>query len=281
MKYPRPRKFLVITVVITIAIASVKSVLAGSDFVWAELRIDLFDIVYALDYRVLLAANGKPSNGYPDYTSGWLGVYLGQFNGQPYSAQFTQVGLLTKSNGIRWFVYAEPGITCLRGQPAWGTLGCEGSVNDLVQIGSWHSVELVTYNQGFWIARVYESNGVAHDVAKIWSNSLTIYRAGSVTEEAYAVGQDPHLLASFYHWHPQYLKGGVGWQEWPKSDGSNSHIYVTDLNGQNSFCPQYYGANPNYGNDEHAWYAGMGGLQCFWLLFPTHYYDYLPLILNE
>lgn len=277
MKHSLLRHTLAITILTATVVVTAKVALAGNDFVWGELRVDLFDVAHALDYRVLLLANGKPNSGYPDYTTAWFGVYLAPYNGQPYSAQFTQVGLLTKSNGIRWFVYAEPGVTCLRGQPAWGNLGCEGNVNDLVQIGSWHWVELVTYNQGFWIARIYESNGTPHDVAKIWSTSITIYRAGSVTEEAYAISQDPHLTALFYHWHPQYLKGGVGWKEWPKSDGNNSFIYVTDLNGQNTFCPQYYGANPNYANDEHAWFAGMGGQKCSWLLSPA-YHHYLPLV---
>jgi hypothetical protein len=262
-------------------LAFVITVAAGNDFVYGELRVNLGEIYNAKDYQVWLNATALPSGGYPDYTTAWLGVELAQYNGQPYSAQFSQVGLLTKSDGIRWFVYAEPGVTCLRGAQAWGNRGCQGSVGDLVSLGNWHKVELVTYQQGFWIARVYTSNNVGYDVAQIWSTSSRIYRAGSVTEEAYGVAQDPYLTASFYHWHPQYMIPGSGFKDWHESDsGGTSKIYVTDLNSQNTFCPQHYGIRPNFYNDERAWYAGSGGEQCWWLLFPSAHI-YLPLVIQD
>lgn len=252
---------------------------AGNDFVYGDLRVDVSEIYSAKDYRVWLNATALPSGGFPDYTTAWLGVRLAQFNGQPYSAQFSQVGLLTKSDGIRWFVYAEPGVTCLRGSQAWGNMGCQGSVGDLVSLGTWHQVELVTYQQGFWIARVYDNNDVGYDVAKIWSTSTRIYRAGSVTEEAYGALQDPYLTTSFYHWHPQYMIPWSGFKDWLESDSSGeSHIYVTDLNGQNTFCPQHYGIRPNRFGDERSWYAGSGGENCLWPLFPSEHL-FLPLVI--
>jgi hypothetical protein len=256
-------------------------VLAGNDFVVGYLRVDLSEVYNARDYRVLLNADNQPSGGYPDFTNGWFGVDLANGNGpSPYPDQFTQVGLVTKSDGIHWFVYAEPGVTCLRGNQTYGTLGCEGVSGDLVSLSTWHWVELVSYGQGYWIARVYESNEVAHDVARISSTSNRIYTATSTTEEGYTVSQDPYLTASFHHWHPQYMTTN-GFQDWPQSEpGHFSEIYTTDLNGQNTFCPQYYGANPVEWGDERAWFAGTGGQQCNWPLFPP-YHAYLPLILDN
>jgi hypothetical protein len=269
-----------------VAAVMVAVVTAGSDFVYGELRVDLSAVYGAGDYRVTLLANDNPSSGSPSYTTAWLGFNLAQYNGQPFSGQFSQVGLLTRNDGIHWFVYAEPGVTCLLGSQYWGTCngrscGCLGNVSNLVSLNTWHLVELVTYGQGYWIARVNEANGNAHDVAQIWSSSTRIYRAGATTEEAYTGNQDPYLTASFYHWHPQYMASGVGFQEWPASaGGNNSFIHVTDLNGQNTFCPQHYGATPNILGDERLWFAETGGQQCSWLLFPS-VHIYLPTTLKD
>jgi hypothetical protein len=72
------------------------------------------------------------------------------------------------------------------------------------------------------------------------------------------------------------MVAGTGFREWPTSSGGNdSYIYVTDLNGQNTFCPQHYGATPNILGDERLWFAGTGGQLCSWLLFPS-VHAYLP-----
>ena len=105
---------------VILAAATMTVALAGNDFLWAELRVDLPVVYNARDYIVELRATGQPLGGYPDYTTAWLGINLAQGNGQVFSEQFTQVGLLTDSQGPRWFVYAEPGVICLQGSPAWG-----------------------------------------------------------------------------------------------------------------------------------------------------------------
>ncbi|MFQ6057696.1 MAG: hypothetical protein ACE5MB_02295, partial [Anaerolineae bacterium] len=248
----------------------------GWDFVIGDLRVDLSEVYYARDYKVHLLADDKPSSGMDnDFTAAWLGVFLAQPNGQPGSGQFSQVGLKTDKNGIYWFVYAEPGVTCDRGSHP-DPYHCYGAYGDLVTLGSWHQVELVTYGQGYWIARVYEANGTAHDVAKIWSNSDRIYLARSDTEEGYFETSDPYLTARFYHWHPQYMKWGVGWQEWPASSGSIANSIWTDaINGLDP-CPSHYGADPYWTGDPRAWFAGTGGKWCdVDPLFPT-VYTYLP-----
>ncbi len=254
---------------------------AGNSFIVADLRVDLPAVYQSRDYRVLLASWDKPNTGDTrNFTTAWLGVFLGQYNGQPFSGQFSQVGLQTTRSGIRWFVYAEPTVTCLEGtQPPNDPYHCYGSYGQLVNLYQWHSVELVKYPQdNFWIARVYETDGTGHDVAKTWSASNRIYLARSDTEEGYYEDSDPHITASFYHWHPQYMDWGIGWQEWPRSTGGagNSTIWVWP----SSICPNYYGATPNMFGDERSWFAGTGGQVCYWLLFPSTRL-YLPLILKN
>jgi hypothetical protein len=259
-----------------IGVAAVSA--AGNSFIVADLRVDLPEVYLSRDYRVHLAAWDKPSTGNPDdFTAAWLGVFLAQYNGQPFSGQFSQVGLQTMRRGIRWFVYAEPTVTCLEGfQP--DPYHCYGSYGQFVNLYQWHIVELVKYPQdNFWIARVYDANGTAHDVAKIWSTSNRIYMAHSDTEEGYYETTDPYITAKFYHWHPQYMDWERGWQDWPCSTGGtgNSTIWASP----ESICPTHYGATPNMFGDERAWFAGTGGTVCFWLLFPC-YHLFLPLILK-
>lgn len=269
---------LALTLCVTSAVAIVLA--EGNDFVIGDLRVDLSEVYNARDYKVHLLANDKPSSGSDDdFTTAWLGVFLAQYiPGVPDSGQFSQVGLLTKKDGIRWFVYAEPTVTCLRG---WhdpdDDRHCYGFVNDLVALGSWHQMELVKYTQNnYWIARVYDSNGIAYDVAKIWSDSNRIYLARSDTEEGYVESSDPYLTASFYHWHPWYMKWGTGWQEWPESSGDNCNsIWTEAINGPDP-CPAHYGADPYWTGDPRAWFAGTGGKWCdVDPLFPATY-TYLP-----
>ena len=267
---------LALTLCVTSAVAIVLA--EGNDFVIGDLRVDLSEVYYARDYKVHLLANDKPSSGSDDdFTTAWLGVFLAQYiPGVPDSGQFSQVGLLTKKDGIRWFVYAEPTVTCLRG---WhdpdDDRHCYGFVDEIVTLGSWHQVELVKYTQNnYWIARVYDSGGTAYDVAKIWSDSNRIYMARSDTEEGYVESSDPYLTASFHHWHPQYM--GTGWQEWPESSDDNCNsIWTEAINGPDP-CPDHYGADPYWTGDPRAWFAGTDGKWCdVDPLFPATY-TYLP-----
>lgn len=252
---------------------------AGNSFIVGDLRVDLPSVYEARDYRVLLGAWDKPSTGdRRNFTTAWLGVFLAQYNGQPDSGQFSQVGIETKRDGVRWFVYAEPGVTCLRGSHP-DPRHCYGDYSDLINLGEWHRVELVKYTQdNFWIARVYETNGTGHDVATISSTSNRIYLARSDTEEGYYESTDPYITASFYHWHPQYMDWGIGWQDWPQSTGGtgSSTIWVSPA----AICPDHYGATPNMFGDERSWFAGTGGRVCSWLLFPSTH-AYLPIVLKN
>lgn len=267
---------LVVSATAAIALAS-----GGNDFLNGELRVDQPAIYNAGDYRAQLSAGITPSSGV-DYTTAWLGVDLAQYTGVTYSGLFSQVGLLTDSTGVHWFVYTEAGAYCLMGNQAWGTFGCEGNPGDLVSLGPWYRVEIINVGSGYWYFRVYDINGNFHDLAFTHvNNSTRIYRAYATEEEAYTVATDPYLPAAFYISHPQYLLTSGYWQEWPWSEGGHDNtIIAKDNYNNNTFCPQQYGANPNYAGDERAWYAGTNGQVCWWLLFPSSHV-YLPLILNN
>lgn len=260
---------------------------AGNDFIVTDLRVDLGGVYNALDYKLSLGSyEGYPGN-HPTYTAGWLGIYLANNPGL-FGKQFTQVGIITDSTGIYWFVYAEPGVTCLRGSYYWWnaqagkSLGCIGNIGDLVGFNRYHDVELVSYQHGEWIARVSDQFGVAHDVATIPSASVYIYGAQANVEEAYVQNQDPYELAQFMLWHPKYYDYNYGtFVDWPPSEGSNKNtLSTTDLNGINSFCPQHYGAIVNINNDERSWYGGTNGNICDWMMFPGDH-NYLPIIVKD
>jgi hypothetical protein len=230
---------------------------AGNDFVDTELRIDLFSVYQSRDYIHTLFVGGNPSGGSGAYTTAWLGVNLAQFTGEPYSALFSQVGFITDSIGVKWFVYSEAGVQCLQGNPAWGDLGCVGNYGELATIGNWQNVELVTYGEGFWIARIYDQYGSPFDVAKFMVDSLRIYRATVATEEAYSGESDPYILASFWHNHPKYMIWGYGFQDWVASSGGNNNYLFTSPPG---ICPDHYVAKLNwFGDDPRIWFAGSAG----------------------
>ncbi len=240
------------TVFLFVAMLPATALAAGNDFIATTLRVDLASVNSAKDYIHTIYTGGLPNNGGTgDFTTAWLGAYLTP------SGTFTQVGFMTDRNGPTWFVYSEAGVECLQGHPVYGNLGCQGNYYDRATIGNWQSVELVTYNQGFWIARVYDQYGVALDVAKILYNDSTnaIYGAFAYTEEGYTESTDPYMLASFYHSHPQYFIGGTGYPftDWPASSGGNNNvIYATPA----SICPGHYSAKLKINGDPRIWYAG-------------------------
>ena len=248
------------------AASSVPAV-GGNDFVDVELRVDRAAVNQAGDYRsVILAAAAPRRTG--GFTNGWLGVNLAPFTGQVYSAQLAQVGLMTSDAGLQWFVYAEPGVQCVRGTPAWiggdGVVrGCVGAVGDLVALGQWHTVELATYGQGFWVARVTDAAGVSHDVARILSGSRRIYRAMEVSEESWWTATDPGLTMAYGHRHPQYWVPGQGFTDWPGSvDGQRNDLYTAPTGVCRGPAAAGYGARVAVAGDPRSWWAGNGGAVC-------------------
>jgi hypothetical protein len=253
----------------------------ANDFIVGSLRVDLDEVANAWDYKIDLLATSLPENSSSGFTTVWLSVDLDHQPGLD-GAKFTQVGLLTDQNGIHWFAYSEAGVGCLRGQVYWrfangSPKGCLGNIADVVQLNQWHTVELVTYGQGYWIARVYEADGVtARDVVTISSSLERIWDAGATMEEGFLGASDPFMEGTFYLHHPRYQVSNGSFSLWPRSDGNNSTLYALPA----SICPSHYGATPNIDNNEYKWLAGTGGQICNWTLFPPLLYRYLPLIIK-
>ena len=279
MMYYKAFKGLIGMIILFILIFT--SVKAGNDFITVDLRTDVPEVLNSLDYRVWIASGGGPTGNYPTFTTAWISVYL---DNQPglYGVKFSQVGLMADSQGIYWFVYAEPGVECWRGSRTyWNAelnkfLGCKGDIGDLVDYGQFFKVELVTYGEGFWIARVEDSQGNPYDVAKILSNSTNIYDADVNMEEGWSQAQDPFEFGSFHLWHPQYNSWVNGFMEWPISDNVVNRLYAAPA----SICPQHYGAWTNKANDPRYWVAGSGGNVCNAIMFPANKV-YLPLVIND
>jgi len=268
---------------VIVVISTTQSVNAGNDFIGVDLRTDLASVYTAQDYQVWISSNAGPSGNYPTFTTGWLSVNLDDEPGD-YGHLFTQVGLMTDSLGIYWFVYAEPGVECLRGSYAWYNstlgkyLGCKGVNADIVNFGHLHRVELVTYGEGFWIARVEDNLGIPYDVAKILSDSPYIYDADVVFEEGWTQSQDPFETGYFFMRNPGYNNWSTGFSAWPTSGpGGNNTLYPLPSN----ICPQYYGAVLDINADPRYWFAGTGGIICNAFMFPATNIISLPLIMNQ
>jgi len=284
-----------IVVAIFLVAFSASGAWAGNSFpAIAKLRVDLPEVYNAGQYRVLLYAEAQPGIGghdYRDFTAAWLGVFLGDPYGPgQYPGQFTQVGFRITQDGPRWFVYAEPGVSCLRGSttipgiPDDG-MHCYGAVGDLINRYHWHRFELKLVEnpyppyEDYWVARVYDANEVSYTVAYIYSSNPRIfYRACSDTEEGYWEAQDPYLETRYYHWHPEYYSA-FGWQDWLVSTagtismiGEDRNPYTRDWSNYmwaepSWICPAHYGSTPSYFSDDPwTWYAGTGGQVCNWLI---------------
>lgn len=253
---------------------------SGSDFMSGDLTISSPYLYGAQDYKAQLKARSLSNVplGSSDNTNSWLSVYLDNQSGT-FGKKFSQVGLMTDYWGLRWFVYSEANVVCLRGATNWGPRGCIGDVNDLVSLNTWHTVELVHYSgQPNWLARVYNAAGQAFDVAYIQSASTRIYRANLTMEQAYAGTQDPHRAASFELSSPQFWTSS-GFLNWPFTSGAYfSNVSAIDLNSQNTFCPTYYGGTPNLGGNQRIWFAGSGGQQCNWTLFAPAFRLMIPAL---
>lgn len=169
-----------------------------------NLRVDQSSVYGAKDYNVwLYPGSGPTSTG--GYTNSWLGLELGTAGGIG-GRKFLQVGIQTTNYGPQWFVFGKTSVICLAGISIYNGRGCIGNVNDRVAYGGWRQFELVTYNQGFWIARVYDQNNSPLDVAKIYFSDTRVYRANTVVEEGINPDRttDPALRADFSFWHPKY-----------------------------------------------------------------------------
>ncbi len=277
-----PRFLLSMLLALTATTLSIVVASAGNDFIVGNLRVDLPEVYNSGRYRVLLYAGDKPTTGNQnDFSTGWIGVFLHELqydaygNPIPFSAQFSQVGIQTFQDGAHWFVYAEPGVTCIQGQQV-DPLMCRGALGDIVNLGEWHWVKLVKFSwNDFWIAYVCRTDNTCVYVAEINSNSNCIYWAHADAEEGYVETTDPYIGMNFYFWHPQYWT--TDWQEWPMNGGGTQISYLQAIPA--AICPAHYGAIPAMFNDARAWWAGSFGPVCYARLF--EFDVFLPLIMKN
>ncbi len=237
-----------------------------NDWMEVSLRRDLTDVQTSDDYKITLYNAANPnSTVLGQYTTSWLAFNLADCppNPQLYQCQFSQVGFWTNDQGTRWWLYAEPGVVCFAGSHP-DARSCMGDLGEFgVTIGRWTIYEMVHYwwKDDFWIVRVYDQNTVGHDVAKILSNSSTIFNAFADSEEIYSADPDPFLLLEYYLYHPEYMLWGTGFLGWPGTTGSgaqsNSYYMIPG-----SICPGHYGSDVSLAGDNRFWYDGTGGSHC-------------------
>lgn len=252
---------------------------AGSTFLSADLRTDLQEIQTAGDFRVKIAATSLPSEGFPSYTAGWLGIALDKM-GTP-----TQVGIMADQMGIYWFAFSQAPIRCIQGTSAWWSdteqryMGCKGDLNSLVSLGVFHTVELVNYGQGEWIARIFDAADNGYDLAVIDHPGETIYDVDVTFEEAYLQEEDPYLESSFVFYRPQYNTWSPenGFADWPASQAQYNNTLYIDGASPEEICPTQYSIKTMYQASARAWYAGKAveGGTCLSTLFKELY---LPLL---
>lgn len=276
------------TIVLVLLVVMVSPISAGNDFVTVDLRTDQLEVANAVAYQVLIYASAatQPA-GANDFTSAWLSVDLGNEPG-PGGAKFSQVGLMTRPGGLRWFVFAESGVTCYRGSSTYNGRGCEGLPGDLVSVANWYRVELRRVSSG-WHAMLYDTNSFPYVLAQINDTGVTIYDATVTSEQGYSEATNPYTQMDYFYWHPlHYVPAAYAYVDWPRSANGIipsqnparfSQLRAVDLNGQNTFCPTHYGANLNYLNDDRVWFAGTSGQTCGALMFPPK--TFIPLAIKN
>jgi len=285
----RQQRFLrIIVIALFVLTVAVSPASAGNDFITADLRTDQLAVANAAAYQVLVYASAatQPA-GVNDFTSAWLSVDLGNQPG-PGGAKFSQVGLMTRPGGLRWFVFAESGVTCYRGSSTYGGKGCEGLAGDLVSVANWYRVELRRVTGG-WHAMLYDTNRFPYVLAQINDTGATIYDATVTSEQGYSGTTNPYTQMDYFYSHPlHYVPATTTYVDWPRSANGIipsqnparfSQLYAVDLNGQNTFCPTHYGANLNYWNNDRVWFAGTSGQTCGALMFPPK--TYIPLAIKD
>ena len=267
-------------------LAAPRAVLAdGNDFIAVELRVDRPEIAYAGAYRAMLYATPGAVISGDDFTNVWLSLWLDVLPGT-YGKSFTQVGLMKRASGFRWFVFAENGFTYCRGTTRYEGLGCEGLVGDIVSESNWYDVELRNIGVS-WDAMLYDTVGFPWVLARVNKVSAQIYRATVTVEEGYATAPDPNLFIRNFMYHPRIMVDALSYTflDWPRSDTGVdfnqdpqrfSRLSSASLPVGLPVCPDHYGATVDLWGDEYIWGAGTGYTTCEALMFwPRAYIPYV------
>ncbi len=243
----------------------------------AEFRHDKANIKNSQGYAIQIATGTNlPNLQWPSFTAGWIAIELqpraGADCGGTFSCEFSQVGIMSTSRGIRWFVYAEPGVKCYRGNPAWvtdKTRGCIGNIGDLIQPSTLHMFDLQTYDSTpYWLAHVYDANKQMYYVAKILTNDRVAYRIYSASEQAWdktELQQNPFANLDYQYYRPQRKRtnGSGTFRDWEVSIAPNYNFTFAKASDGENICPPVgpYGFWI-YANTPPMWYAGTSGQNC-------------------
>ena len=254
-------KPLYLSIALMVALAAVPlataPALAGKhNFLAAPFRIDQAAVNSSTGYRYWVAGAEAEDVPGDSFVTAWLSV---DFDDQPGDDKFTQVGLISDDEGLKWFVYSLVDIDCLEGDTEWEGKGCEGDLGHIVAENTFHKVEMVSYPPVHpeWLIRIYNSGGSGTTVARVNHTSTGIYDAGAVFEEAWESGADPDIEGDFTHWRPQYKSTSGSWTNWPATSGSNrNHLYDAKIGSHPDACPDDWAASHNVGGDNRKWYTG-------------------------
>lgn len=157
---------------------------------------------------------------------------------------------------VDWELHSSVRVKCLRGIALPTGFDCLSTRSDsVVAMNTWHTLEFVTYNQGFWIARIRNySTGEVADIAQILDPHVTITRMDVGT--VYNDDNPPYVPATIYHWHPSYMVAGTGFQLWPASSSGHNNILVGQFLSSQE-CPLIHKASRNVTNDPRYWSLGF------------------------
>jgi len=190
---------------------------------------------------------------------------------------FLRVGLLTTDDGVYWFASGPrehvdaPTITCYRNSfEFWSNsqgrhTGCIGRADDLgIGFETWHRVQLVTYNDKDWVAKITNVDGYIHDVARFKAINGKRLNLASVVMETRRTDPDsnPWVKAKYYNFDFKYRNGG--WMQWPSNIGGN--YGSNKIIASNTICPSFYGVAHNFSGQPYLWAMGdsllLDGEEC-------------------
>jgi hypothetical protein len=239
--------FSAILLVVSLFLSDFSLVHAGEDgWLTATLRTDLTAVRTAKDYITFLEIVQYPNSNIQWQNQWWSKGYLKIYIPNTPPSVFMEVGIRLRKlydplvAPRKWYVDAPgPGLSiqCLRGTYIQFS-SCVGDDNDsLTTTAAEYRFELVTYGDGFWIARVQNMSTLQiADVARI-STSSTVANNVFVSMWLKEGSDPPPNKAIFRHRDPSYMVWGSGFQLWPLSSGGNNNtVAAVSLVG----CPQYY-----------------------------------------
>lgn len=244
----------------------ISSVHAAEHTLEGNLRTDPSAVYQARDYTTYTLAKREPivyavNRGDSYFRAGIAGSI--------FSDSYVEVGIRLFGNGnSKWYVRTLhaiaidcliPGSILIVQPNAYRE--CQGSVTiqPIISIKKWYRLQVVTYNQGFWIARIYDDTGYPRDVARVYEPSNLLRIGGTYQSTRIEAYPGSFAGVSFNHWHPYFMAGG-SWVLWPLSNSSlptfsRNKFWVAGTCSPVATTPSYKGFLQLSG-DPRFWFAG-------------------------